>query len=96
MIVRRLPEPAPLRELLEILLSTQPVSASATVKLLCRMRQSTRQIRAALDYGRAVRNDGKTLASTDKISMLQPETASLAHGHPCPDWPQARNPGKLL
>ena len=36
----------------------------------------------------------KTLASTGKISMLQPETASLAAGRPCPDWSRARISGK--
>jgi len=36
----------------------------------------------------------KTLASTGKISMLQPETASLASGRPCPDWSRARISGK--
>ena len=39
---------------------------------------------------------GKTLVSTDKISMLQPETASTAAGHQCPDGSEARNPGKQL
>ncbi|WOH63051.1 hypothetical protein [Bradyrhizobium sp. BWA-3-5] len=31
------------------------------------------------------RNGPKTLASTGKISMLQPETASTAEGRLCPD-----------
>jgi len=39
---------------------------------------------------------GKTLVSTDKISMLQPETASTAAGHKCPDWSEARNSEKQL
>src|SRR3979490_2956435 len=34
------------------------------------------------------------LASTDKISMLQPETASLASGRPCPGRSRARISGK--
>jgi elongation factor P len=34
------------------------------------------------------------LASTHKITMLQPETASLASGRPCPDWSRARISGK--
>jgi elongation factor P len=36
----------------------------------------------------------KTLASSGKISMLQPETASLAPGRPCPDRSRARISGK--
>src|SRR5689334_10074670 len=44
---------------------------------------------------RATQNAGKTLASTAKISMLQPETASLAPRTPCPDWAEARNSGKI-
>ena len=42
------------------------------------------------------RTGGKTLVSTDKISMLQPETASTAAGHTCPDGSEARNSGKQL
>src|ERR1700710_2584300 len=37
---------------------------------------------------------GKTLASTHKISMLQPETGSKASGCPCPDRARARISGK--
>ena len=37
---------------------------------------------------------GKRLASTVKISMLRPETASTATGHARPDRPEARNSGK--
>jgi len=39
---------------------------------------------------------GKTLVSTDKISMLQPETASAAAGHHRPGRSQARDSGKQL
>ena len=38
----------------------------------------------------------ETLASTDKISMLQPETALATAGRTCPDWSEARNSGKQL
>src|SRR5260370_2600334 len=44
---------------------------------------------------RAAQNAGKTLASRAKMSMLQPETASLARRTPCPDWAEARYPGKI-
>src|SRR5260221_14490492 len=44
---------------------------------------------------RAAQNAGKTLASRAKMSMLQPETASLAPRTPCPDWAEARNSGKI-
>jgi elongation factor P len=48
------------------------------------------------DFGHpeAARKARKELASTGKISMLQPETASLASGRPCPDRSRARTSGK--
>jgi elongation factor P len=50
--------------------------------------------RSVFGHQRAASKARKTLASTDKISMLQPETASKASGRPCPDWSRARISGK--
>jgi elongation factor P len=38
----------------------------------------------------------KMLASGGQISMLRHETASMAAGHACPDWSEARNSGKKI
>ena len=64
----------------------------------CRARIGHKPLRNRAVYGfSATRPERRQNAGIDgKISMLQPETASLAPGHPCPDWPRARNSGKQL
>jgi elongation factor P len=90
MMSAQLPEPAGLHKPLELLLFNAVGMGRCHHQLLCPSRQYARRIRAVHVGQQIARNAGKTLVSTDKISMLQPETASLAHGRLCPDWPRAQ------